>query len=92
MEGDCWIIAGVILSPQRPQKREFAGSGDEHRGHGKVPGGASPGLTRTNERLPHRPQNRTPSANLDLHWVHATMPGIMLDPAPLLVLPSDGDG
>jgi hypothetical protein len=45
-----------------------------------------------NERLPHRPQNFTPSANFDLQLEHATMPGIMLDPVPLLPVPCDGDG
>jgi hypothetical protein len=45
-----------------------------------------------NERLPHRPQNFTPSANFDLQLEHATMPGIMLDPVPLLPVPCEGDG
>ena len=55
---------GVMFSPHRPQKREFSGSGAEHLGHGTMLL-ASPALTRTNERPPHRPQNFTPSANLE---------------------------
>ena len=80
------------MSPQRPQNLEFSGSGDEHRGHGNVLDGASPALTSMKERLPQRPQNFTPSANFDLQLEHATMPGIMLDPVPLLPVPCDGDG
>src|SRR6476620_2207612 len=50
-----------MLSPQRPQNLEFAGRVEEHRGQGKVVP-PSPGLTRTNEFPPQRPQNLTPSA------------------------------
>lgn len=81
-----------MLSPQRPQNLEFIGKGDEQRGHGNVFAGWSPALTSVNDRFPQRPQNLTPSAKRDPHWVHATMPGIKLDPAPLLAVPSDGDG
>lgn len=84
-------IDGVIFRPHRPQNREFAGSGEEHRGHGKE-SGDSPWLTKTKLRFPHRPQNFTPSANRDLQLLHATMPGIMLEPVPLLPVPWDGDG
>ena len=76
-------IAGVIFSPHLPQNREFAGSEVEQRGHGKFPG-CSPELTNTNDRLPQRPQNLTPSANREVHWAHATIPGMMLEPIPLL--------
>ncbi len=82
---------GTMFSPQRPQNLELAGKGDEHRGQGNEPG-ASPILTRTNERPPQRPQNFTPSANLEWQFAHATMPGITLEWMPLLPLPCDGDG
>jgi len=80
-----------ILSPQRPQNFELFGKGVEHLGQGKVPV-LSPGLTTTNERLPQRPQNFTPSANREWHVAHATMPGMMLELTPPLLLPWDGDG
>src|SRR5580765_3452320 len=79
-----------MLSPQRPQKRELCGSGEEHLGHGKFEA-VSPALTSTKLRLPHRPQNLTPSANRDPHFSHATMPGKILESLALL-LPCDGDG
>lgn len=82
---------GSILSPQRPQNREFCGSELEHRGQGNE-FGVSPGLTITNERFPHRPQNFTPSANREPQFEHATIPGIKLELAPPLLLPCDGDG
>ncbi|HMJ08517.1 MAG TPA: hypothetical protein VK468_05905, partial [Pyrinomonadaceae bacterium] len=75
-----------MLKPHRPQNREFSGSGVEQRGHGNE-FGISPGLTSENEWLPQRPQNRTPSANLDPHFAHATMPGIRLELVPLLPVP-----
>jgi len=80
------------LSPQRPQNREFSGRVEEHRGQGKVVP-PSPGLIRTNEFPPHRPQNFTPSAKRELHVLQATIPGRRLDcPVPLLLLPCEGDG
>ncbi len=46
-----------------------------------------------NEPLPQRPQNLTPSANLEWQLEHATMPGITLDGGdPPVLDPSDGDG
>jgi hypothetical protein len=43
--------------------------------------------------LPHLPQNFTPSANRELQFVQATIPGITLDAAaPLLLVPCEGDG
>ena len=48
--------------------------------------GLSPGLTRTKLRLPHRPQNRTPSAKREPQLVQATMPGIRLESAAPLQL------
>jgi len=77
-----------MFKPQRPQNLEFSGSGVAQRGHGKV-FAVSPGLTRTNERPPHRPQNFTPSANRELHPAHATMPGMILECTPPLLLPWD---
>jgi hypothetical protein len=74
-EGD---DAAGMLKPQRPQNLEFCGSGVEHRGHGKL-FCISPGLTRTNDRPPHLPQNFTPSAKRELQVAHATIPGIMLE-------------
>ena len=91
-DGRVGAIEGVMLSPQRPQNLEFVGSAEAHRGHGKVLEGCSPALTRVNERPPHLPQNRTPSANREPHCEQATIPGMMLEPVPLLALPSDGDG
>ena len=82
---------GPMLSPHRPQNLECCGSWFEQRGHGNEPGD-SPGLTTTNERPPQRPQNLTPSANRELQFVQATMPGIRLEWAPLELLPCDGDG
>jgi len=52
----------------------------------------SPSLTRTKERPPHLPQNLTPSANRELHVEHATIPGIMLEATPPLLLPCEGEG
>jgi hypothetical protein len=52
---------GTMLSPHRPQNLEFSGSGDEHLGHGNI-FDESPAVTTVNDRLPHRPQNFTPSA------------------------------
>jgi hypothetical protein len=80
-----------ILNPHRPQNLEFCGNGVEHRGHGNAPT-LSPGLTTTKERLPQRPQNFTPSANRELHVEQATMPGMMLEWTPPLLLPCDGEG
>jgi hypothetical protein len=81
-----------MLNPQRPQKRELAGSGAAQRGHGNAEPG-SPGLTNSNEPLPHRPQNFTPSANREPQFVQATMPGKRLDcPVPLLLAPWEGEG
>ena len=71
-------VVGVILRPQRPQNREFWGSGEEQRGHGKF-AAVSPGLTSTKLRPPQRPQNRTPSANREPQDSQATMPGRMLE-------------
>ena len=82
-------VVGVMLSPQRPQKREFWGSGVEHRGHGKFEA-VSPGLTRVKLRPPHRPQNLTPSAKRAPHCSQATIPGKMLES--LALEPCDGDG
>jgi hypothetical protein len=81
-----------MFKPQRPQNLEFSGRGEEHRGQGNVfP--VSPGLISTNERPPQRPQNFTPSAKRELHPVHATIPGMRLEGAPLLLLlPCEGDG
>jgi hypothetical protein len=83
-------VVGVMLKPQRPQKREFCGRGDEHRGHGKFEA-VSPALTRTKLRPPQRPQNRTPSAKRDPHFSQATIPGRMLESLALLE-PCDGEG
>ena len=80
-----------MLNPQRPQKRENSGSGSNIAGTEKS-AADSPGLIRTNERLPHRPQNFTPSANREPQFEQATMPGIRLEFTPLLLLPCDGDG
>ena len=80
-----------MLRPQRPQNLEFCGGGAEQRGHGK-PFCISPGLTNTNERPPHRPQNFTPSAKRELQVEHATIPGITLECIPPLLLPCDGEG
>jgi len=73
-----------MLNPHLPQNLEFWGKGVEHRGQGNDPG-ISPGLIIANERLPHLPQKRTPSANLDPHFVQPTIPGIRLDVPPLLL-------
>ena len=67
-----------MLSPHLPQNLEFSGSGAAHRGHGNM-FADSPALTSANDRPPHRPQNFTPSANLDWQVVQATMPGIRLE-------------
>jgi hypothetical protein len=67
-----------MLSPQRPQKREFSGSGLEHRGHGYV-FAVPPGLIIVNDPLPQRPQNLTPSAKREPQFEQATMPGITLE-------------
>jgi hypothetical protein len=83
------VVVGVILKPHRPQKREFCGSGVEHRGHGKLDA-VSPGLTSTKLRPPHRPQNFTPSANFEPHFSQATIPGRTLES--LTLEPCDGDG
>ena len=85
------VAPELMLRPQRPQKRENSGSMFEQRGHGNERGD-SPGLTRTKFRLPHRPQNFTPSANRELQFEQATMPGIRLECTPLLLLPCDGEG
>ena len=87
------MAGGGRFSPQRPQNLELRGNAAAQRGHGNV-SAASPGLTRTNERPPQRPQNFAPSANRELQVVQATIPGIMLDwPAlPLLLAPCEGDG
>src|SRR5689334_25377042 len=82
-------VVGVILSPQRPQNREFCGSGEEHRGHGKL-AAVSPGVTSTKLRPPQRPQKRTPSAKRDPHDSQATIPGKMLES--LALVPCEGDG
>jgi hypothetical protein len=71
-------VPGAIFSPQRPQNLAFIASGVAHRGHGNE-FGTSPCETSTKERLPQRPQNFAPSANLELQFVQATMPGIMLE-------------
>ena len=89
----CGNIAGVMLKPHLPQKREFWGSDEEHRGHGYVAGAASPALTSMNVPPPQRPQNLTPSANREPQFEHATMPGIRLDTGELpALLPCDGEG
>ena len=89
----CAIIAGVILSPQRPQNREFSGSGAVHRGHGYVAEG-SLAFTGLKVPPPQRPQNLTPSAKRELQLMHATIPGITLDAPPELpaLLPCDDSG
>jgi len=69
---------GTMLRPQRPQNREFSGRGEEHLGHGNV-FDESPAVTTANERLPHRPQNFTPSAKREWQFVQATMPGMTLE-------------
>ena len=52
-----------------------------------------PRLIIVNEPLPHRPQNRTPSANLEPQFEHATISGITLDGGePPVLLPCDGEG
>ena len=84
----------VIFKPHLPQNFDFWGSVAEHLGHGKSPR-LSPSLMIVKERLPHFPQNLTPSAKRALQFVQATMPGIKLDcAAPPLLLPPvpDGDG
>jgi hypothetical protein len=58
------LVFGPIFSPHRPQYLEFSGSGAEQRGHGNM-FVSSPALTRTNDLPPQRPQNFTPSANLE---------------------------
>jgi len=78
----------LMLSPHRPQNREFSASWFEHCGHGNELAD-SPGPTRVNERLPHRPQNFTPSANRELQFEQATISGIKLEGEPL---PRDEDG
>ena len=86
------LDAGVMFKPQRPQNRELIGSDVLQRGHGYVEG-ASPGLTSVNVPPPQRPQNRTPSAKREPQLVHATIPGIRLEPAALPApLACDGDG
>ena len=75
-----------MFNPHRPQNLEFSGKGDEHRGQGNVLA-VSAGVTRVNERPPHRPQNFTPSAKRELQVMHATIPGIRLEWTPLLPLP-----
>ena len=86
------LDAGVMFKPHRPQKRELIGSEVLHRGQGYVDG-ASPGLTRVNVPPPQRPQNRTPSAKREPQLVHATIPGIRLEPAALPApLACEGDG
>jgi len=82
-------VVGVMLRPQRPQKREFWGSGVEHRGHGKFEA-ASPGLTSVKLLPPQRPQNLTPSAKRAPHCSQATIPGKMLES--LALESCDGDG
>jgi hypothetical protein len=80
------------LRPQRPQKREFSGSCAAHRGHGYVEA-EPPGVIIVNDPLPHRPQNRTPSAKREPQFEHPTMPGITLDSGELLeLLPCDDVG
>ena len=73
-----------MLRPQRPQNRECSGRVFPHRGQGNE-FGDSPGLISTNERFPQRPQNFTPSAKRELQFEHATIPGIRLELAPLLL-------
>jgi len=67
-----------MFRPQRPQNLEFSGSGEEQRGHGKLPA-VSPVLTTPNDRPPQRPQNFTPSAKRELQPTHATIPGMTLE-------------
>ena len=53
----------------------------------------SPAVTNTNDPLPHRPQNLTPSAKREWQFAQATMPGITLDAGePPVLAPCDGDG
>ena len=80
-----------IFKPQRPQNLENGGSFAEQRGHGKL-SESSLSLISLNERFPQRPQNFTPSANLELQFVQATIPGIRLEGAALLLLPPSCDG
>ena len=72
------VVPVPILNPHRPQNRENSGSIFEHRGQGNEPGD-SPGLTIMKDRFPHRPQNLTPSANRELQFEQATIPGITLE-------------
>jgi hypothetical protein len=59
------LVVCPTFKPQRPQNFDCADSRVAQRGQENQFPAASFRLIKTNERLPHLPQNLTPSANLD---------------------------